>query len=353
MTSTHTPIEPGKAPALAKAPTGVVTALVPASISEVAQLSGMVARAGWAPLSYRLDQPKNQAGASMGRPEDMGFDEDKIAIGIMQGMEVGLKPIQALQSIAVINGIPALYGDSMLAVINATGQVEDFSEVPTLDNNEAVVGWTATMKRKSRPTATVRTFTVEDAKAAGLLDKAGPWKQYRSRMLQMRARALCLRDSFPDALKGLAMVEEVQDVTVTTVPLAAPAPRSAAGKLDAFADVPKPTEPEDAQFEEVPHDPATGEVIEGGETSSGFDSDGLPASVKVAFDAAKYTPFLQWLDVELQKLADAPDVKQGLIDRHAARLKTVHDSGKAAEAAVRKLVKTFMVFVDFIAGEAD
>jgi hypothetical protein len=30
-------------------------------------------------------------------------------------------------------------------------------------------------------------------------------------MLQMRARAFCARDSFPDALKGLKVVEEVQD----------------------------------------------------------------------------------------------------------------------------------------------
>lgn len=351
MTSTHTPIEPGKAPALAKAPTGMVVALVPNSISEVAQLAGMVARAGWAPLSYRLDVPRNQAGARIGKPEDQGFDEDKIAIGIMQGLEVGLKPIQALQSIAVINGIPALYGDSMLAVINATGQVEDFSEVPLHDDKGLIIGWTATMKRKGRPTATERTFTVEDAKSAGLLNKSGPWAQYRSRMLQMRARALCLRDSFPDALKGLSMVEEVQDVTV--VALAAPAPRSVGGKLDAFAgtDTPTKAEPVDAEFTEEGHDPVTGEVQEGGETSSGFDTDGLPASVKVAFDAARFTPFLQWLDMELQKLAEAPDVKQGLVDRHAARLKTVHDSGKGGEAAVIKLVTAFEVTVDFIAAE--
>ena len=56
-----------------------------------------------------------------------------------------------------------------------------------------------------------RTFSQNDAEIAGLWSKAGPWKQYPKRMLQMRARAFCLRDLFPDVLKGLAVAEEVVD----------------------------------------------------------------------------------------------------------------------------------------------
>ena len=44
---------------------------------------------------------------------------------------------------------------------------------------------------------------MDDAKAAGLLGKQGPWTQYPKRMRQMRARAFAVRDVFPDVLKGL------------------------------------------------------------------------------------------------------------------------------------------------------
>ena len=48
---------------------------------------------------------------------------------------------------------------------------------------------------------------------AGLWGKQGPWKQYPKRMLQMRARGFAIRDAFPDALRGMYMAEEVQDIT--------------------------------------------------------------------------------------------------------------------------------------------
>ena len=58
---------------------------------------------------------------------------------------------------------------------------------------------------------TTRTFSQEDAKRANLWGKAGPWTAYPKRMLQMRARSFALRDSFPDALKGVGISEEVRD----------------------------------------------------------------------------------------------------------------------------------------------
>ena len=84
-----------------------------------------------------------------------------------------------------------------------------------LDIEESVEGNTATcvVKRRDR-SAVVRTFSEADAKKAGLWGKAGPWQQYPSRMLQMRARSWALRDAFPDALRGLGIREEVQDYQI-------------------------------------------------------------------------------------------------------------------------------------------
>jgi len=57
----------------------------------------------------------------------------------------------------------------------------------------------------------VRKFSVEDAKKANLWGQ-NTWKNYPKRMLQMRARGFTLRDCFPDALRGLYLVEELQDM---------------------------------------------------------------------------------------------------------------------------------------------
>ena len=59
-----------------------------------------------------------------------------------------------------------------------------------------------------------REFSVLMAKRAGLWGKQGPWTQYPERMLQMRARGNCLRDAFPDVIKGIITKEEADDYPV-------------------------------------------------------------------------------------------------------------------------------------------
>lgn len=132
-----------------------------------------------------------------------------IMVAVQHGLELGLPPMQALQSIAVINGRPCLWGDAALALATSRPDFEDIIE--EVSDNEA----TCTVKRKGR-TPVVRRFSVDDAKKAGLWGKAGPWSQYPKRMLQCRARAFALRDAFPDALRGVAIREEQDDVTPKT-----------------------------------------------------------------------------------------------------------------------------------------
>jgi hypothetical protein len=72
-------------------------------------------------------------------------------------------------------------------------------------------------KRRGQDAVVESRFSVDDAKRAHLWGKAGPWTQYPSRMLQLRARGFCLRDAFPDVLKGLITVEEAKDYPTTEV----------------------------------------------------------------------------------------------------------------------------------------
>lgn len=141
--------------------------------------------------------------AFQGRPAD-------IVVAMMWSHSLGIPLVQGLQYIAVINGRPSMYGDGLLAVVMASGQCTDFrEEIKGEGNNLTAV---CTVKRRGLEAPIVGTFSMEDARVAGLLGKPGPWKQYPKRMLKMRARSFALRDAFPDILSGMSSAEEMADV---------------------------------------------------------------------------------------------------------------------------------------------
>jgi hypothetical protein len=137
-------------------------------------------------------------------PKDFQNKPGNILVAIQWGMELGLKPMQAMQNIAVINGRPSLWGDAVIALVRNSPLCEYVYE--TEENGTAI----CRVKRKGEEEQ-VRTFSEQDAADAGLLGKQGPWKQYKKRMKQMRARAFALRDVFSDVLKGIPIAEEVMD----------------------------------------------------------------------------------------------------------------------------------------------
>lgn len=137
-------------------------------------------------------------------PKDFKGKPGNCLVAIQWGMEIGLKPLQAMQNIAVINGRPSLWGDAVIALVRSSPLCEYIIEED--DGRTA----TCRVKRRGEPEQS-RSFSMDDAKAAGLLGKQGPWTQYPKRMRQMRARAFAVRDVFPDVLKGLPVAEEVMD----------------------------------------------------------------------------------------------------------------------------------------------
>lgn len=137
-------------------------------------------------------------------PKDFQNNPGNILVAVQWGMELGLQPMQAMQNIAVINGRPSLWGDAVIALVRGSSLCEYIYES---DDGETA---TCRVKRRGEEEQ-VRTFSMADAKAAGLANKQGPWSQYPKRMRQMRARAFALRDVFPDVLKGMPVAEEVLD----------------------------------------------------------------------------------------------------------------------------------------------
>jgi hypothetical protein len=155
--------------------------------------------------------------ASEFAPKDFRGKPESCMLAIQHGSEVGLSPMQSLQSIAVINGRPTIWGDAALALVQSSPVCEYVREY-TEGEGDALVA-VCEAKRRGYPAPTVVRFSVADAKKAGLWGKSGPWQQYPGRMMTLRARGFALRNAFADALRGLITAEEAQDY-----PVQAPAP---------------------------------------------------------------------------------------------------------------------------------
>jgi len=165
--------------------TGDTFSLSPRNLGEAMEFAKIIASSDMVPKDY-LGKPGN------------------VLVAVQTGAELGLKPMQSLQCIAVINGRPAVWGDGMWALIVSHPDFEGFRDENT-DTQSTV--W---LKRRGQGEI-MRSFSMDDAKKAGLSGKQGPWTTAPKRMMQMRARAFAARDLFPDALKGIRSVEELRD----------------------------------------------------------------------------------------------------------------------------------------------
>jgi hypothetical protein len=158
--------------------------LTPRSLSEAMEFAKIMSDSDLVPKDYR------------GKPGN-------VLVAIQMGQEVGLKPIQAVQNIAVINGRPAIWGDALLALC--------MPHIATIMENYDEESQTAycSVTRKNGLEGHGQ-WSMEDAKRAGLAGRE-TWKSYPRRMCQMRARGFALRDAMPDVLKGITTAEEAQD----------------------------------------------------------------------------------------------------------------------------------------------
>jgi hypothetical protein len=166
-------------------------AVAPSSFTELMAFCALISRSDLVPADYR-------------------GKEANVLIAIQLGSEIGLAPMAALQSIAVIKGRPSLWGDGFMAVIRKHPAFVSCEEWFEVDEKGEKVAHCRMIRRDEPPCE--RTFSTDDARLAGLWGKEGPWKTYPDRMKQMRARGFTGRDLFADAIKGMALAEEQMDV---------------------------------------------------------------------------------------------------------------------------------------------
>jgi hypothetical protein len=151
-------------------------------------------------------------------PKDYKGKPGNVLVAIQMGIEVGLKPLQALQNIAVINGRPSMWGDAIVAIVRASGTLDYLNE--TWDEKTQTA--TCVGRRKGEPSDIIRSFSMEDAKKAGLFERKGTWETYPKRMAGWRAKSWVLRDGWSDFLKGISIREEVEYIEPSSVVIPEP-----------------------------------------------------------------------------------------------------------------------------------
>ena len=229
-----------------------------------------------------------------------GFEKvEAIVIAVQMGAEIGLSPMAALQNIAVINGKPGIYGDAALAVVRGSGLCDDYTQDVSGEGDAKTA--TVVTKRRGAKDSIVSTFSVTDAKRAGLWGKAGPWTQYPERMLMWRARGFNLRDNFGDVLKGMKTVEELRDtpidITDTVVVVGSPVD----GKLEGGATSLKDRIASNKKDVATEKDPGSIRT-----EASELVEKSKPTKVTAAMKAAGITEYEDggdWQSVSIEKLA--------------------------------------------------
>lgn len=160
--------------------------------------------------------------------------EAKVITAWQAAASLGIPPIIAIQNMAIIHGTLSMWGQLPKGLAEKTGQMEEFKliffdgqqrEICLGNKNLHDPVWGAvTQMRRNKRAKNEYYFTEIEAQAAGLLSKAGPWRDYRKTMYARRTTAHAVKFEFPDALMGISVAEydlheapDLKDVTRSTL----------------------------------------------------------------------------------------------------------------------------------------
>lgn len=152
---------------------------------------------------------------------------EMLMIAMQFALELGLKPMTALRQMAVIKGIPAIFGDLPLSMVITGGKLRKHREWWFNMKGEELPSWhpdvygagCMVLRRGMDEEPIERFFTLDMARKANLTGGKSfePWQAYTYRMLQMRARSHALKDKFPDDLNGIAIGEYDHNTTIEAI----------------------------------------------------------------------------------------------------------------------------------------
>jgi|GEM_PF-6591239 len=168
------------------AASNALSAYVPTSTDAAIKLAKYVSESGLAPRALNTPQ--------------------KVFTAMAFGAELGMTPMQSLSNIHVVEGKPGLSADMLIALVRQSGAAAYFREIESTTER-----CTFATARADDPDHEVRrTWTMEDARRAGLTGKAN-WKSYPRPMLRARAGAELARAVYPEVCAGVYVPEELTD----------------------------------------------------------------------------------------------------------------------------------------------
>lgn len=131
---------------------------------------------------------------------------------MLSARELGISPMSALNGgLNIIQGKVEISARQMNALVRRAGH-----SIQTKECNDKIC--TLTGKRGDTKDQETVSFTMEEAKKAGLVKPSGGWSKYPSDMLFARALSRLARRLFPDVI-GCCYVEgEIQQATQNTEP---------------------------------------------------------------------------------------------------------------------------------------
>lgn len=389
---------------------GLVMAIVPQNFLEIQRVAAQIITAGVAPLSLVQFPKEGDDEAAIARLGKRNVAA--VSTCIMAGAELGLPPMVSLRAFTVINGKPALYADGNVAVVRKakgsdgkrlaeylkTGytEVRDYicpvckGTFPTadealthviLDHAEAfdrlaAVGQPLTDRSFARTAPTdksfawceakradnsevyLATFSIEDARQAGLWEgdkpfkrakvwrnntlgwhddvpNDSPWFRYRQRMLGWRAIGYCLRWLFADVLGGMPDEYEAREIAMVDI---TPAPRQVTAPES--PPVIPPAEPQgvivdaEAKKPEPLHNPdqPEGAKNEAGADDFNADDSAIATPELTAEDRAT----LAELEALLAEQVDEPTVEQAFDDFDVQTVFADSEAGLGAAFEIKK-----------------
>ena len=167
-----------------------------------------------------------------GKPDFTKGKTPAVVAVLIQGYQLQLPPLTALQHIIPVNGLLSIKGDLAKSMIFNSGKLKPGSwveeETGSMDEGNLIAKITAT--RSDNGQTLSRSFSVAQAKRAGLWIteqqvngqdgwkyKASAWWKYPARMINYRALGFLARDMFPDVMAGIYTTEEAMDIPQETV----------------------------------------------------------------------------------------------------------------------------------------
>lgn len=194
---------------------GALHPIVPQSIEDVYRLATMAYKSG-------MLKPLKTGYGDNAQNEDAEATLARGTMIIMQGMEIGVPPMQSIQLLAMINGRITAHSEAVPGILWARG----FKIREWFTGKEMADDWTAHCEL-TRPGGDKieGNYSVADAKRAGLWDQAptktaygktkpndGAWYRFPKRMLKARALGFAGKDGGADALKGIQIRDEAEDI---------------------------------------------------------------------------------------------------------------------------------------------